>query len=1483
LKCKRFLLAMNLRPILTNNDFYKMNIKSLFKRILWVIIACASPLLANALPDFLVSYSNVVGASGSPGSLISVSYLIGNNGNGTNQPFALRFYLSNDSVLDNDNDDTDAIGDLIISTINYSGLSAGGLSSVTQPMYLPLCPNFSYQGDGTYYVLLKVDADDQVAENNENNNYGTDTITINILDPDLVGYDGRGSSNSVLQTIFFDAKGDNLAWSDKIDVKYGVWNNSGQCAGEFLIKFYLSADTTFGEANDYLIASADYTSGLPGLGIGPSNVGDYEEIGLPLTNPLAGSPTTVYVGMVIDVDGEVTEVNEDNNKNYLPFLDYDSTPLTIVDPVPDIHPSDSSIDFGLIKDDGPGQSSSTRTLTLTNNGKANLSVSSISLTSSSDFRIENIVSSIQDMIPPSTLPKVMLPRNYENWIITLVYDPDSVGAASGNLIILSDDLDESPLNISLTGTGEAVADIAVVDSSTPANDYNVKFGGVMNDGAGGSTATHTVTLSNPGSGVLTIAQNGISLSSGTHFSLNSVTSDTQGAINLATGSAPIAIDGGENWTIPLEFDPTAIGQHDSGLEITSDDPDEPSVVVSLSGIGLTPMDIEVSEDSGTSNDFILNFGNVHADGSGLLTEEIAFTIANTGETPLEIAINGITLSNSTHYQIVSIVSDIEGNIDLSAGPINMASESSETWTITVAYDPTIQGTHNESITVQSNDPDENPVIITLNGTGLFEPDIEISDSAAPANDLILDFGVVLNDGDGGSAPPPSDPFGTGAPPPPPPQIVNRISSQTVTLTNFGADNLIVNQNGITITSGVDMSILSIESSIDGAVDLASADPLVRTISAAQAEIWTVTLEYNPHSNGIVSGSLQVSSNDPDEASAQVSLAGEGEQPSISLLKPESGLTLNLQAGSAYDIVWADDYEAGNATITLYLSNDTDPSSSKLFIASGLFEDNETDSFSWQPEVLQQGGPYYLYATISDASVTTNSFSAGQVIIDPSSTFQLLSPIKTTSGDYAYEYTYKGQTYSGVTQLTDGDNTVTVTTPLPSGNVATHSFTVSKVTSLLHSDGYTYDDLNRVETFTNGNGITTTYYYDDLGRLDKTVADNGNTVDYDYDVLGRMRVMTDSTGTTFYDFDDLDRLTYIYYSKNSTKGDSDDHVLEYQYYLNNLLKYIIYPNGETIHYTYDSAGRLKTVDNQTLVLVTTYYYHAATGQLHYFERPNGIRTVYGYDNVDRVDLVRHEKIDANPIGSGELVLEFDYDISNLGFADWLTTNRPGSLTQKEHYIYDNLDRINIVIYSDDGILDPLNLDANDRKVTYNYDKVGNRKTLVEELNGQELKNHTYFYGNENRLLRIADSSGNSVAEFVYDSAGNRKQKISPGGTTAYDYDERNLLVEISRNNTLTVYRYNGAGHRIEQTRNGLRNYYLVDPNWSHFRDIAEYDDSGIFHMTSTHGHERLFTHSYDTSNTQFYLYDRLGSLRAVLDDLGNVIKTIDYDAYGTIRQ
>ena len=270
-----------------------------------------------------------------------------------------------------------------------------------------------------------------------------------------------------------------------------------------------------------------------------------------------------------------------------------------------------------------------------------------------------------------TTPNIIAANNGETWLVTLSFDPMTTGTLSDTLLIKSDDLTQPTVSVALTGVGLQVADLQISDSIGVGTDRTVNFGDVALNGAGGTTGTASVTLSDIGSGLLTISQNGISLPAGP-FAITSIVSSTQGTINLASGSKTIAPGAAEKWTIWLSFDPTTTGLFQVPLSIISNDPNTPSATVSLLGTGMTAPALAVADSVPPPNDKMMNFGSVDSDGPGGQLATQTVTLTDTGQLPIQVGKNGITLATGTQFQVTGIVSSTQGAINLAAGPATIA-------------------------------------------------------------------------------------------------------------------------------------------------------------------------------------------------------------------------------------------------------------------------------------------------------------------------------------------------------------------------------------------------------------------------------------------------------------------------------------------------------------------------------------------------------------------------------------------------------------------------------------------------------------------------------------------------------------------------------------------------------------------------------------------------------------------------------------------
>ena len=218
------------------------------------------------------------------------------------------------------------------------------------------------------------------------------------------------------------------------------------------------------------------------------------------------------------------------------------------------NPDDLDIDFGnLALGGGPG----TATVTFTNVGSVGLDVTGILLSDETNYS----VTWDGDGTPPTTIAAGA------TRIATIAFDPATHGAHDATFTVQTS---EGNVVVDLAGTGIA-PDIAVADNEGSTSDLAIDFGAL---GAVSGSRAHTVTIANEGNDTLSIT--GVALSDETNYTL---TWDGDGG--APTTLAPAA----PARTATITFDPTTVGTFDATLAIECDDPDEPTVVVTLTGDG----------------------------------------------------------------------------------------------------------------------------------------------------------------------------------------------------------------------------------------------------------------------------------------------------------------------------------------------------------------------------------------------------------------------------------------------------------------------------------------------------------------------------------------------------------------------------------------------------------------------------------------------------------------------------------------------------------------------------------------------------------------------------------------------------------------------------------------------------------------------------------------------------------------------------------
>ena len=253
----------------------------------------------------------------------------------------------------------------------------------------------------------------------------------------------------------------------------------------------------------------------------------------------------------------------------------------------------TSLSFGSVN----AGSSSTKSVTLTNSGNSNLTISQITV-------------GAKDVTESGVALPVTLPPG-QTQTMNVIFSPAAAENVSGNITVTTTQGSNSVISVSGTGTQAGI-------SLTPSS---ASFGNVVV----GATNSQTIQVGNPSNATLTITQ---ASATGSGFSTS--------GLNL-----PLSINPGQTSTFNADFQPGATGSVSGNISLVSNAPGSPSVV-NLTGTGVAAtLTISLSTSS-------MSFGNVDTGLSSTLTE----TVTNTGNSNVQISQiavsgTGFSLSGAT--------------------------------------------------------------------------------------------------------------------------------------------------------------------------------------------------------------------------------------------------------------------------------------------------------------------------------------------------------------------------------------------------------------------------------------------------------------------------------------------------------------------------------------------------------------------------------------------------------------------------------------------------------------------------------------------------------------------------------------------------------------------------------------------------------------------------------------------------------------------
>jgi Abnormal spindle-like microcephaly-assoc'd, ASPM-SPD-2-Hydin/Protein of unknown function (DUF1573) len=319
--------------------------------------------------------------------------------------------------------------------------------------------------------------------------------------------------------------------------------------------------------------------------------------------------------------------------------------------------SAANINFGSVAVGSKG----TTNLVLTNSGTAALTISMLSL-SGAEFTVSG-----------TTTPQTIAAGQSAQ--LALTFSPTASGSATGSLTITSSDSTNPTVTIPLSGTGTAVVQPGLTISPASFN-----FGSIVD----GETKSETITVTNPGTAAVSIADLSVS---GSAYSVSGLV-------------APVSVAAGSSASFTVLFAPTTAGNQSGTVSVISNSPNSPNIL-SLNGTGTAAT---VTLSASPSN---LSFASINAGSSS----SKSVTISNTGNTSLTVSQVSVSAKDFK-------VSGMSTPVTLAAG---------QNTAMTVSFSPTASENITGNITVTSSQGAS--AVIAVSGSGL-QPALTLTPSSA---------------------------------------------------------------------------------------------------------------------------------------------------------------------------------------------------------------------------------------------------------------------------------------------------------------------------------------------------------------------------------------------------------------------------------------------------------------------------------------------------------------------------------------------------------------------------------------------------------------------------------------------------------------------------------------------------------------------------------------------------------------------------------
>ncbi|HSR69662.1 MAG TPA: RHS repeat-associated core domain-containing protein [Acidobacteriota bacterium] len=346
-----------------------------------------------------------------------------------------------------------------------------------------------------------------------------------------------------------------------------------------------------------------------------------------------------------------------------------------------------------------------------------------------------------------------------------------------------------------------------------------------------------------------------------------------------------------------------------------------------------------------------------------------------------------------------------------------------------------------------------------------------------------------------------------------------------------------------------------------------------------------------------------------------------------------------------------------------------------------------------------------------------------------------------------------------------------------------------------------------------------------GQVIRVTNNSGPAVEWEVDPAGRRSEMRDAIGKVVYGYDEFDRLASVRRAGLGRIG--------LQYDSLGRVRRLTVGESFSAENIYDFLGRLS--ERRTSIGRLQYRYSTAQGQV-VRTLPNGVRTIWNFDNDNRLRKLTH--VDAE----NAIIADFQYQYQPDGRIEKIEEWDRFRGKHTIRYGYDELKRLILVDSDQDGA------------TRYDYDSAGNLISVAGPK-------RPFAKGSHDWAGRLVEWNGFQVQ---HDEAGN---VIAYRADQTFAFDQSSRLVRMSFQGREVEYAYDGDGNLATRIAGGKTRRYLTLAGDEVWRPLMEEGEDGRKAYYLWDGDVPLARVVAD--EVTYFLPDHLGSARYRVSGSGKV--------------